>query len=211
MFRPIACATLIAATVAPLESSVAAAQTGNDDYVYCNSYGDSTHAAKQVISACDRAIASQSLSTAQLEAAFIDRGNAYDDSGNHEAALADYNEALRLNPDDAFVYLNRGVTYQNTGRSELAIADFTKSISLLPNHQSTFKDRGQAYVKLGQYQLAIADYTEALRLKPDYADAYFNRGVAYDKSGDRQRAIADWDEAVRISPELAAEVAKLKH
>ena len=46
-------------------------------------------------------------------------------------ALADYNQAISLNPDDALAYAGRGIVYAQLGETDRAIADMEKATQLL--------------------------------------------------------------------------------
>jgi tetratricopeptide (TPR) repeat protein len=52
--------------------------------------------------------------------------------GNYERAIADLNEAIRLDPKSAVAYNNRGSAYAFQGDIDRAIADFSASIRLEP-------------------------------------------------------------------------------
>ena len=47
--------------------------------------------------------------------AYTNRGNAYDDKGEVERAIADYTKAIALDPNYAINYINRGYTYEKKG------------------------------------------------------------------------------------------------
>ncbi|WP_211167648.1 tetratricopeptide repeat protein [Pseudanabaena yagii] len=120
--------------------------------------------------------------------------------GDKQGAIADYNEALLLNPNDAIAYSNRGVAKYELGDKQGAIADYNEAIHLNPNLVAAYSNRGLAKYDLGDKQGAIADHNEAIRLNPDYATAYYNRGLAKYDLGDKQGAIADHNEAIRFNP-----------
>jgi tetratricopeptide (TPR) repeat protein len=61
--------------------------------------------------------------------AWLARGEAYYQTGNYEAALADFNQALRLCPNDPFAYAGRGVVLKALGRYEEALQDFERAVS----------------------------------------------------------------------------------
>lgn len=61
--------------------------------------------------------------------AWLARGEAYYQSGDYEAALADFNQALRLRPNDPFAYAGRGVVLKALGRYEEALQDFERAVS----------------------------------------------------------------------------------
>jgi len=65
----------------------------------------------------------------------FDQGNTYRELGQHERAIEDYNEAIRLNPEYAVAYNNRGYAYKLQGKKAEAIADFEKFITLSNNPQ----------------------------------------------------------------------------
>jgi tetratricopeptide (TPR) repeat protein len=131
MVRAIVLAFLAGALASP-----AVAQS-SEDLAVCKS-DEGTHPPSVVIDACTRAIASNSLSNSDLGVAYVNRGNALDDSGDQQGALADYSRALALNSSDAFIYLNRGVLYQNSGHPTEALSDFNESLRLLPDHPRLF-------------------------------------------------------------------------
>ena len=65
-----------------------------------------------------------------MATAYKNRGNAYDDKGEYDRALEDYEQALAINPQDADVFNSRGTTYTALGRYEHAIQDFDQAVKL---------------------------------------------------------------------------------
>jgi len=57
-------------------------------------------------------------------------------------AIADYGEAIRLDPKDAKTYDNRGIVYQRMGEWDKAIADFTEVIRINPKDANVYASRG---------------------------------------------------------------------
>jgi tetratricopeptide (TPR) repeat protein len=51
-----------------------------------------------------------------------------------ESDIADFTEAIRLNPNDAAAYNNRGVAYFNQGDHDRAIADYEAALRIDPNY-----------------------------------------------------------------------------
>jgi tetratricopeptide (TPR) repeat protein len=136
--------------------------------------------------------------------AYYVRGDAYADLGEHQQAIRDYDQAIRMKIGDVGVYNDRAVSYFRSGQHEKAMQDFDKAIRLKPEIEVVAKvyfNRGFFYAELDQFQRAIGDYNEAIRLKPDFAHAYGNRGIAYVYLEQYQRAIPDLDEAIRLEPD----------
>jgi tetratricopeptide (TPR) repeat protein len=62
--------------------------------------------------------------------AFMYRGKANYKLGKVREALSDYEDAIRLNPDNGQAYLYRGILYVQTKRKKSACADFQKAKGL---------------------------------------------------------------------------------
>ena len=130
--------------------------------------------------------------------ALANRGNSYNSKGDYDCAIADYSEAIRLNPKFAEAFNNRGYSYANKGDYHRAIADYSEAIRLNPKDPDVFNNRGYSYVNKGDYDHAITDYSEAIRLNPQYAKAFKHRSAAYMKKGDRDHSIADLTESLKL-------------
>jgi tetratricopeptide (TPR) repeat protein len=115
----------------------------------------------------------------RLAAAFFARANAYRDKGQwdfdayladgiyEDRAIADYDEGLRLEPNNAAALRNRGFLNTRRQRYDRAIQDFDEAIRLDPNVAASFSGRAYALRFVGQYDRAIADYRKALTLQLD--------------------------------------------
>jgi len=133
-----------------------------DDIADCNQ----TKNSDLRISGCSKLIKSKQLNKKNRASAYTNRGNAYDDKGEFDRAIADYTKAIKLNPKDADFYTNRGNAYDDKGEFDRAIADFGKAIKLNPKDANAYNNRGFACEKKGDWKQAIADYRKALRLLP---------------------------------------------
>ena len=78
----------------------------------------------------------------------IKEGNAAFSAGSFGNAIASFNLAIRLHPDDASAFNSRGNTYARTGNLYRAIADYNEAIRLKPNYAAAFCNRGLARQKL---------------------------------------------------------------
>ena len=156
------------------------------------------------IASCTRVIDDTRLRPEARAEAYWSRGEANDQTGQKERAIADYTEAIRLEPDATRAYFARGQIYQSRGDHDLAIADFSKFVQLDPKAFGALYARGNSYREKGDLDRAIADYNEAIRILPNLPSAYHARGVAYRLKGDREHAIADFRESVRIGPLASA-------
>ena len=62
--------------------------------------------------------------------AYFGRGLAYENKNEHDKAIADLTESIRLDPKNAKAYYNRGLAYENKNEHDNAVADFTEAIRL---------------------------------------------------------------------------------
>ena len=165
------------------------------------------------IGGCTALIQSGRVSGKILAAVFNNRGAVYYGKKDYDRAIADFSNAIRLDPNFADAFNNRGLAYYDKNDYDHAIADYSASIRLNPKDASAYRDRGIAYSNKKVYDRAIADFSEAIRLKPNYADAFKSRGNAYQEKGDNDRATADFNAARATeagSPGVAANEAASK-
>ena len=132
---------------------------------------------------------------------YFRRGYACYDLGLYDLAIANYDKAIQLEPNDANAYYNRGLAKGKLGEYFAAISDFDKAIQLKPNDAEAYIGRGLAKTGLGQHFAAISDYDKAIQLKPDYAFAYYNRGIAKATLDQLFAAISDFDKAIQLKPD----------
>jgi tetratricopeptide (TPR) repeat protein len=134
---------------------------------------------------------------------YNDRGSSWNDKGHNDKAIADYTQAIRLNPTLQSAYYNRGISWNEEGDNDKAIADYSEAIRLDPFYADAYANRGKAWVDKGDIDKAIADYNEAISLDPRNALFYSNRGVCWRDKGDDDKAMSDFNAAIRLDPKLA--------
>src|SRR5215471_18453673 len=156
------------------------------------------------IAACTRQIDSGHRHGHDLAIEYYDRGIAWKAKGDLDRAIADYSEAIRLDPKYEHAYGNRGNAWKAKGDLDRAIADYDEAIRLNPKDASAYSNRGVTGKAKGDLDRGIADYDQAIRLDPKDADPYTNRGVAWKAKGDLDRGIADYSEAILLNPKHAS-------
>ena len=122
----------------------------------------------------------------------------------YDKAIADYNEAIRLDPKFTIAYNNRGLARSDKQEYDKAIADFNEAIRLDPKFAYAYNNRGSAWEAKQELDKAIADYTEAIQLDPKDAYAYLTRGLAWEVKQEYDKAIADYTEIIRLDPKFAS-------
>ncbi len=123
-----------------------------------------------------------------------------------KGALEDYNEVVRLEPNEPENYINRGIVKEKMKDFAGALADFSHAIKLDDKNPKAWVCRGNVVSKLGNWKEAVEDYSAAIILGPNYAIAYYNRGIAYQNSGNPTLACADLKNALRMGIKEAEKI-----
>ena len=167
------CVTTVWLLLAVAETGTAQSQQQIDS---CNGKNNSTPDS-QIIS-CTELIQNPKYAGADLAGMLGRRGRVYYGMRQYDRAIADYDEAIRLDPNNAVVVYARGAAYMDKGQYDRAIADYDQAIRLDPNNAVVFSARGLVFYFKGQHDRAIADYDQAIRLNAKLVEAFNNRGTA---------------------------------
>jgi tetratricopeptide (TPR) repeat protein len=161
---------------------------------------DANTAPDIAIEACGRLISSRRLTGSDLTQVYSSRGVAFLRMNDHDRAIADYSEMIRLDPRNAHAYDQRGFSYNQKGDYDRAIVDLNEAIRLDPKFVKAYNNRGFAYFIKGSYDSAITDFSEMIRLDSKDPATYLNRGFAYEEKGELQLALADFRMTLSLDP-----------
>lgn len=124
-------------------------------------------------------------------------------AGQPEAALAEFDRALALNPSYVEAHLNRAITLNDLGRYEEARESFRQawdsdhsagrpfSRSVSARLANMHMELGDLYADLGSYRQAVEQYTSAVRLRPDFLDIRNKLARALMERRDLQEALKE--------------------
>jgi len=129
---------------------------------------------------------------------FNNRGEAYRAKAQYERAIADFDEAIHLDPKLAAAFYNRGLANASKDQYDRAIADFDEAIRLDPKFVFAFNGRGDVYTLKAQYDRAIADFDQAIRLDPQQAVTFTGRGFANFNTGQFAAAADDFEQSLSL-------------
>jgi tetratricopeptide (TPR) repeat protein len=117
---------------------------------------------------------------------------------DYEQAIADYTEAIRLNPRSEKAYFGRGSVLVISGEFGKGNDDLTKAIQLSTNNALAYEMRGYARLGIERYDEAISDYDTALKFNPTNGRVLKVRGEAYYRRHNYTNAIIDFTKALKF-------------
>jgi len=197
-FRRAACLGIVAGIM--ILATPASAQDVDRLVSQCAGEHDETD--DEIIAACTALIAMPQLDANQRSLAYSNRAFAYQRKDDLDRALADANEAIRLDPSSPRAFYRRGDIYKNRNENDSALRDFTEAIRLDPKVPVFFVDRSNIYLAKHEFDLAIRDLDEALRLDPnDEIEAIVNRCNVLTFKGDFDAALADCRKGIEQHPD----------
>jgi tetratricopeptide (TPR) repeat protein len=133
----------------------------------------------------------------------------YSRSGDHAAAVPQYDQWIRAHPDDGrlAVALNgRCWAGAQLGADlDRALAACDSALRREPKNASFLDSRGLVHLRRGETDKAMEDYNAALAINPRIAWALYGRALAEQRKGQGDAAKADFAAASAISPVVARE------
>jgi len=132
---------------------------------------------------------------------YFEQGLLFATAGKLEEAIAAFDQAVAIKPDDHDTLYNKGIALGKLERYVEAIAAYDQALAIKPDYHNAFYNKGNALCYLGRYEEAIAAFDQALAIKPDDQDALNNKGNALGNLGRYEEAIAAFDQALAIKPD----------
>lgn len=162
---------------------------------------------KSAIAACTAWIDGKKLVGDELTDVLDLRGLALLRGRQWNAAIADFDAALKLKPDDATKLNHRGMVFAGAGNPKQALADFNRAIALDPNNAEALSLRGGLLLERSNYmwgddrRLGARDINNALKIAPTLAVALHYQGFADFYDGDYGSALEHFQEANKRDPD----------
>lgn len=135
---------------------------------------------------------------------FSARAAAYAHIGDYTNAIADYQQAIALSPDNGDYRLSLCVVAAQAGDLTTANPECDQAVLLMPNNVMAWNNRCyiRAYLA-ADYAGAISDCNQAILLNPNHPFPYNNRGRAYLMMGNYQQAILDSTRSIELGNPFA--------
>jgi Flp pilus assembly protein TadD len=136
----------------------------------------------------------------QPSAFHLHRGIAYERDGNVNAAVADYEAALRLNKNDPLAHCRLGEVLRRRGDFEQASAHFSEAVRIDPTLADAHVGLGKLYGRAGRFNDAMAEFNTAIGISPVNWEAHAGLGATCGMMGDRTGAEREFLDALAQNP-----------
>jgi len=121
----------------------------------------------QALQACTDSLNQEMLSAEGRASTLVNRGIVYLNRGDVGHAMADFEEAIRLEPTMAEGYTNRGLVLLRQENYQGAITEISRGLELNPvEPEKAYYNRAVAYEELRNIRAAYNDYRRAAELAP---------------------------------------------
>ena len=126
----------------------------------------------------------------------VTEAKAYQQKGDHKAAVIQLKNALQKNPDDMEARYLLGTIYNETGDPQSAEKEIRKAVSLGMSRDKAASSLGKALLMQGQFQKVLDETTQVPDAKSD-AEISILRGNAYLALGKNADAKASFESALK--------------
>ena len=126
--------------------------------------------------------------------------------GDHAGAIAAFEAAAALAPNDAGTQFNLGFVRQQLGQHEDAMRYFTQAIALDPNVDRAWYGLGLSLAHLERYAEAAGKFAEAARLQPMNPFAGYQLASVWHKLGEHDKVRAEYHRVKGFDPKVSERI-----
>ncbi len=126
------------------------------------------------------------------------KGHEHRLAGQHGAALAAFDRALRLRSDYVSAHHWRGIALKQLGRDREALAALDRVTELDPGHVQAMFDAAVIHIERRRWTDAVRVLDRVLRTEPHYVGARVNRAISLRNLERFQEALVESETAIQI-------------
>jgi len=130
-------------------------------------------------------------------------GEAYDERGEYDKAIAEFKSAIQLNPKYFFALNNLGNIYGKKKNYPKAISYFEKALKQKPDYSPAHYNLARGLHLTGKPSAAIASYRQAIRFNPYFEQAFYNLANLLLEAGKPKEAVVNFLRFLEMQPNHA--------
>ncbi|HEY7388513.1 MAG TPA: tetratricopeptide repeat protein [Bryobacteraceae bacterium] len=119
-------------------------------------------------------------------------------SGRYEQAIAEYQRAIELEPNNSDGYRRLGMAYEANGDTDRALASYQRAVEIEPKYYANHQALGAFWFSRGEYSQSAGHFSKAVQLAPAEPFLRFALGAAYDNLGEFTKAEESFRSALGI-------------
>jgi tetratricopeptide (TPR) repeat protein/capsular polysaccharide biosynthesis protein len=139
--------------------------------------------------------------------AHFQQGIVYQERGQMGAAVASYQQALRLLPqetdadlDRLLIYNNLGCALTTLGQYDRAMAAYRQAEEIDSEYAPLYHNLGQLWLTQGELDQAIAAYQRSLELNPHRVLTAYNLGKVFQRQQRHTEAVSCFQKVLQLEP-----------
>jgi tetratricopeptide (TPR) repeat protein len=132
------------------------------------------------------------------------RGCVFLTRGDIDLSIAEFEQALRLDPNNASAHIGLSAALSGRGNIDAAIAHCEQALKTRPDFVAGHFQVANALAQRGRLEAAIGHYRKAIEIEPDNAKAHYNLATILNQHGEPGAAIAEYRKALEIEPDDSA-------
>ncbi len=158
---------LCAGGASPGAAQLAVTTFGSTDAKAC--YDDANDGFTTDAENCDKALRGQAMTSRDRQATRVNRGIVYNRAGRYAEAIADFDAALKDDPDLAEAWLNRGNSLLLTGRADEALENYQSALDYgISKEHVAWYNIGLVYEEKKDMAKAREAFEKALEASPEF-------------------------------------------
>jgi Tfp pilus assembly protein PilF/predicted Ser/Thr protein kinase len=135
-------------------------------------------------------------------AAHVYLARRYIQQGNVDAAIAEYEAAMDLDPGFVEAYVDLGNLMVREGDFQRGLELFEEALDIEPGHVKAHLSMGDAYLQMGDYDPAAYHYQMVVDLDPEAAGPHGKLGICLVQGGDLELGRSECELALRLDSKV---------
>lgn len=129
---------------------------------------------------------------------FAHAGQAWLEANDPTRAFTLQSIALKLDPQNAQLWVDRATSHASKGRYADAVDDLSESLKLRPESAEAWTLRASAHRHAANLAAARQDIVRAISIDPAHAEAVLESGILMRLAGDNDKARQEWLKLIEL-------------
>ncbi len=129
---------------------------------------------------------------------YYNRGRAYEELGDLEKALSDFQSATSCDPSSHLFRMAVGLCQYRLKRFDMAVFAMDAVLEKTPNDAEAHYVKARALQQRSEFAAALEGFETVIRLNKDHGGAYLHRGIMHVQTNKKKQGCADLQKAKKL-------------